>query len=247
ATLGIPILRGRSFREEDRDPNQNTIIISDSLARRLFPNEDPIGKEMRRNQPSPWDIVIGVAGNARNNPALSDNDDPEYYVVRKHGTAIPGRKASVIVRTFMNPQAIAGAIRGEVAAMDPTLPVVIETMSQRVNKLADRPRFNAVLLGLFAAIGVSLASIRLFGVISFLVAQRTQEIGVRMALGATSNNILRLVFAHAMRWTAAGILIGLLGSLGATRWLGSLLYQVPERDPWTLAITVAVLLAVALL
>jgi len=247
ATLGIPILRGRSFREEDRDPNQNTIIISDSLARRLFPNDDPIGKEMRRNQQLPWDTVIGVAANARNNPALSDNDDPEYYVVRKHGTATASRKASVIVGTFMNPQVIADAIRSEVAAIDPTLPVVIETMTQRVNKLADRPRFNAVLLGLFAAIGVSLAAIGLYGVISFLVAQRTQEIGVRMALGATSNNILRLVFAHAMRWTAAGILIGLLGSLAATRWLRSLLYQVPARDPWTLAITVAVLLAVALL
>jgi len=247
ATLGIPILRGRSFREEDRDPNQNTIIISDSLARRLFPSDDPISKEMRRNQQLPWDTVIGVAGNARNNPALSDNDDPEYYVVRKHGTATAGRKASVIVGTFMNPQVIADAIRSEVAAIDPTLPVVIETMTQRVNKLADRPRFNAVLLGLFAAIGVSLAAIGLYGVISFLVTQRTQEIGVRMALGATSNNILRLVFAHAMRWTAAGILIGLLGSLAATRWLRSLLYQVPARDPWTLAITVAVLLAVALL
>jgi putative ABC transport system permease protein len=247
ATLSIPILRGRSFREEDRDPNQNTIIISDSLARRLFTNEDPIGKEMRRNQQLPWDTVIGVAGNARNNPALSDKDDPEYYIVRKHGTAIPDRKASVIVRTFMNPQVIADAIRSEIAAMDPTLPVVIETMSQRVNKLADRPRFNAVLLGLFAAIGVSLAAIGLYGVISFLVTQRTQEIGVRMALGATSGNILRLVFGHAMRWTAAGILIGLLGSLAATRWLRSMLYQVPEHDPWTLAITVAVLLAVALL
>ena len=247
ATLGIPILRGRSFREEDRDPNQNTIIISDSLARRLFPSDDPIGKEMRRNQQLPWDTVIGVVGNARNNPALSDNDDPEYYVVRKHGTATASRKASVIVGTFMNPQVIADAIRSEVAAIDPTLPVVIETMTQRVNKLADRPRFNAVLLGLFAAIGVSLAAIGLYGVSSFLVAQRTQEIGVRMALGATSNNILRLVFAHAMRWTAAGILIGLLGSLAATRWLRSLLYQVPARDPWTLAITVAVLLAVALL
>jgi putative ABC transport system permease protein len=247
ATLSIPILRGRSFREEDRDPNQNTIIISDSLARRLFPSDDPIGKEMRRNQQLPWDTVIGVVGNARNNPALSDNDDPEYYVVRKHGTATASRKASVIVGTFMNPQVIADAIRSEVAAIDPTLPVVIETMTQRVNKLADRPRFNAVLLGLFAAIGVSLAAIGLYGVISFLVAQRTQEIGVRMALGATSNNILRLVFAHAMRWTAAGILIGLLGSLAATRCLRSLLYQVPARDPWTLAITVAVLLAVALL
>ena len=247
ATLGIPILRGRSFREEDRDPNQNTIIISDSLARRLFPSDDPIGKEMRRNQQLPWDTVIGVVGNARNNPALSDNDDPEYYVVRKHGTATASRKASVIVGTFMNPQVMADAIRSEVAAIDPTLPVVIETMTQRVNKLADRPRFNAVLLGLFAAIGVSLAAIGLYGVSSFLVAQRTQEIGVRMALGATSNNILRLVFAHAMRWTAVGILIGLLGSLAATRWLRSLLYQVPARDPWTLAITVAVLLAVALL
>jgi putative ABC transport system permease protein len=246
-TLGIPILRGRSFREEDRDPNQNTIIVSDSLARRLFPNEDPIGKEMRRNQQLPWDSVIGVAGNARNNPALSDNDDPEYYVVRKHGVAVPGRKASVIVRTLMNPQVIADAIRREVAAMDPTLPVVVETMSQRVNKLADRPRFNAVLLGLFAAIGVSLAAIGLYGVISFLVTQRTQEIGVRIALGAASGNILGLVFAHAIRWTVAGILIGLLGSVAATRWLRSLLYQVPERDPWTLAISVAVLLVVALL
>jgi putative ABC transport system permease protein len=123
----------------------------------------------------------------------------------------------------------------------------IETLSQRENKLADRPPFNAVLFGLFAAIGVSLASIGLYGLISLLVTQRTQEIGVRMALGATSGNILTLVFAHAMRWTAAGILIGLLGSLAATRWLRSLLYQVPERDPWTLAITVAVLLAVALL
>src|SRR5262249_252086 len=169
--LSIPILRGRTFREEDRDPNQNTIIISDSLARRLFPNEDPIGKEMRRNQQLPWDTVIGVAGNARNNPALSDQDDPEYYVVRRHGTPITGRKASVIVRTFMNPQVIADAIRSEVAAIDPTLPVVTETMSQRVNKLADRPRFNAVLLGLFAAIGVLLASIGLYGLISFLVTQ----------------------------------------------------------------------------
>jgi predicted permease len=247
ATLSIPILRGRSFREEDRDPNQNTIIISDSLARRLFPNEDPVGKEMRRSSQSPWETVIGVAGNARNNPALSDNDDPEYYIVRKHGTAVPGRKASVIVRTFMNPQIIADAIRTEVAAIDRTLPVVIETMNQRVNKLADGPRFNAVLLGLFAAIGVLLAAIGLYGVISFLVTQRTQEIGVRMALGATSTNILGLVFANAMRWTAAGNLIGLLGSLAATRWLRSLLYQVPERDPSTLAITVTVLFVVALL
>jgi len=92
-----------------------------------------------------------------------------------------------------------------------------------------------------------LAAIGLYGVISFLVTQRTQEIGVRMALGATSGNILGLVFANAMRWTAAGNLIGLLGSLAATRWLRSLLYQVPERDPWTLAITVAVLFVVALL
>jgi putative ABC transport system permease protein len=246
ATLGIPILRGRSFREEDRDPNQNTIIISDSLARRLFLNEDAIGKEMRRNQQLPWDTVIGVAGNARNNPALSDNDDPEYYVVRKHGTGNPGRKTSVVVRTFMNPQVVANTIRSEVAAMDPTLPVVVETMSQRVNKLTDRPRFNAVLLGLFAAIGVLLSAIGLYGVISFLVTQRTQEIGVRMAMGATSGNILGLVFASAMRWTA-GSLIGLFGSLAATRWLRSLLYQVPERDPRTLAITLAVLFVVALL
>jgi ABC-type antimicrobial peptide transport system permease subunit len=116
-----------------------------------------------------------------------------------------------------------------------------------VDRLADKPRFNALLLALFAAIGLCLASIGLYGLISFLVTQRTQEIGVRIALGATAGNILRLVLAHALRWTAAGVLIGLLGSLAATRWLRTLLYQVPERDPWTFAATVAALFIVGLL
>ena len=113
----------------------------------------------------------------------------------------------------MDPAALARWVRAEVAALDPTLPVNIETLDQRVGKLAQRPRFNAWLLGLFAAMGLLLSAIGLYGVVSFLVAQRTPEIGVRMALGATPGAVARLVLGHAARWTFAGAALGVVGSL----------------------------------
>src|SRR5947208_3037572 len=111
------------------------------------------------------------------------------------------RKASVVIRSPVNAQAVANLLRAQIAALDPMLPITIETMNQKVSRLAQRPKFNAVLLGLFAGMGVMLAAIGLYGLISFLVAQRTQEIGVRMALGATPGQIAKLVLAHAARWT----------------------------------------------
>ncbi len=137
-------------------------------------------------------------------------------------------------------------LRGEVAALDPALPLNIETMNQRVSKLAQRPRFNAALLGLFAAMGVLLAVIGLYGVVAFLVAQRTQEIGIRIALGATPAAISRLVLGHAARWTLAGAVAGVAGSFVAHRWLKALLFQVPDQDLLALGIALALLLAAAL-
>ena len=246
AALGVPILRGRGFQEEDRDPHRNAVILSDALARRMFPGEDPLGKQIQPGRSGPWRTVIGVAGNVKNS-ALMEPDDPEFYVVRKHSAEPFGRTATAILSGPIDPTAMARWVRATVAALDPSLPVNIETLDQRVGKLAERPRFNAWLLGLFAGMGLLLAAIGLYGVISFLVAQRTQEIGVRMALGATPGAVARLVLGHAARWTFAGAALGVIGSWFSARLLEAMLFHVSVRDPWILAAAVAALWATAML
>jgi ABC-type antimicrobial peptide transport system permease subunit len=134
-----------------------------------------------------------------------------------------------------------------IASLDPTLPVEMQTMQQRLRKITERPRFNAVLLSAFAATGVLLAALGLFGVMSFLVAQRTREIGVRMALGATPQRIVSLTLRYAARCTAAGLLVGLAGSIAAARSLRSLLFQVEPADPSVVAGAVLLLAAVSLI
>lgn len=244
SALGIPVLRGRGFQESDRDPNQNVAILSDALARRMFPGEDPLGQHIRPGRS--WLAVVGVVGNVRNN-GLMEGNDPEFYEVRKHSPEDATRSAIAIIRTRMNPPAMARWVRAEIAALDPTLPVDIETMRQRVSGLAVRPRFNAVLLGVFASMGLLLAAIGLYGVVSFLVVQQTQEIGVRMALGAAPGAITRLVLGRAARWTAAGAVAGVIGSLFAVQLLGALLFRVSASDPWILAAALVLLVGTAML
>ncbi len=246
--LEIPILRGRSFIDSDRNPDQQVVIISEALASRLFPNEEVLGKSMRWGYQGPWRTIVGVAANVKNNPELAGSDDPEYYTPRKRGVAEGiSRQASIILRTTLDPRSVSSSVRRAVAALDPTLPVNIELMSRRVAELADRPRFIALLLGLFATIAVLLVATGLYGVISFLVVQRTQEVGIRMALGATSRNILKLVLSHALRWTIGGVIVGLGGTLVVTRLARTLLFQVSERDPWTFCLAIAVLVLIAML
>ncbi len=246
AALGIPILRGRGFEEQDRDPQRNTVVLSDLLARRLFPGEDALGKQIQPGRSGPWRTVIGVAGNVKNG-GIMDPDDPEFYVVRHHAPEPFGRTATAILSGPVDPAALARWVRTEVAALDPQLPVNIATLDQSVGKLAQRPRFNAWLLGLFAAMGLLLSAIGLYGVISFLVAERTPEIGVRMALGATPGAVARLVLGHAARWTLAGAALGVVGSWFAARLLAAMLFHVSARDPWILAAAVAALLSTAML
>jgi len=246
AALGIPILRGRGFDEEDRDPRRHPVIISGTLARRLFPGESPLGRQIQPGRSGPWLTVVGVAGNVKNS-GLREPDDPEFYVPRQHSPEGLASTATAILRGPADPRALARLIRSEVGALDPGLPVQIETLSQRVGKLAERPRFNAWLLGLFAAMGLLLAAIGIYAVVSFVVAQRTREIGVRMSLGASPAAVSRLVLAHAARWTAAGALPGVAASLVAARWLQTLLFEVPAADPGTPAAVIAGLFAIALL
>jgi hypothetical protein len=174
------------------------VIVSERLARRLFPDGRSIDRRVRLYPESPWYTVMGVAGNVKNGGILA-SDDPEYSLLRKHGANYGmanggplefGRRASVIVRTWDNRKAVADWIRAEVAGLDPALLVMIETLDERVGQLRAGPRFNAALLGLFAASGVLLAGIGLYGVVSFLVERRTHEIGICMALGAQPAEVM---------------------------------------------------------
>ena len=240
ATLGIPILRGRGFTEQDRDPNANVVILSDSLARRMFPGEDPLRQQIQPGRSGPWRRVIGIAPNVKNK-GLADRDEPEYYEPRKHAAANTGPGAVAVIRTAADQKAMAAWILREVAALDGTLPVKIESMEQQIGRLASRPRFNALLLGLFAGMGLLLAASARMASVSFQVGQRTQEIGVRVALGATPPAISRMVLMDAARWIGAGAVLGVIGSLAAFRLMDSMLFGVSARDPLSLAFSVAIL------
>jgi predicted permease len=254
AALGIPVVQGRDFREQDRKPAENSIVLSRSLAQRLFPGTDAIGKRIEVNAAPPWLTVIGIAGDVKNN-GLQSGDIPEYYLARRHAPDFglpdrfpPGslRSASLIVRTPLAATTAAEWIRNAIHALDPTVPMEIATMDQRLMSEERRPRFDAVVLSLFAIIGLVLAAIGIYGVISFLVAQRTREIGVRMALGATPGRIIRLMLGQAARWILSGAAAGLVGSLLATQFLRSLLFNTSALDPWTFTAAMSLLLLIAL-
>jgi putative ABC transport system permease protein len=251
-TLGVRIGRGRGFEDRDRAAGESTLVLSNSLARKLFPSGDALGR--RLNIDGHGSMVIGIAADVRNNGPAGETS-PEYYMLRKpkldttfRNQMPPNgwRQAKVAIRTSMNSSVMAGWLKKEIAEIDPALPVSVSTMQQRVSRLNDRPRFNAILLALFAAMGLVLAAIGLYGVMAFLVGQRTQEIGVRMALGATPRLITKLILSHAAVWTLHGAVAGLIGSLFAVRAVRSLLFEVPEHDPWTLGLVLPGLLLVAL-
>jgi putative ABC transport system permease protein len=246
SALAIPIREGRAFREEDRLPTENPIILGETLARELFPGESAVGKQLHLFKTAgPWRTVVGVAANVKND-GLTTNGDPEFYLPWKNDPLINLHAGYVIVRTRMNPKSVSSWMRSETGALDGTLPVTIETMSQRVDKLTERPRFNAMLLCLFAGIAVLLAAVGIYGVIGFLVVQRTREIGVRLALGATPQSILQLVLSSVARCTIAGAMIGLLGAWFCTRLLESLLFEVRAHDPVVFGLAIFALVAVAL-
>src|ERR1017187_6672827 len=255
AAMGIPMRRGRPFTELDRGASVYSVVLSETLARMMFPGEDPLGKHIQRGPQGQWFTVVGVAADARNAGA-EKTIGPEYYFVRK---AMPDliwdnqepplgwRGAVVVVRTAVDPRLSASSLRGLFASLDPTLPVEISTMRERLAQDTGRPRFQATLLGAFAATGVLLAAIGLSGVMGFLVAQRRREIGVRMALGATPGSIVKLTLGFAARCTAAGVIIGGAGAVAVTRWLRAQLFQVAAGDLRSLAGAVALLVLVALI
>ncbi len=244
--LNIPIVRGRNFTEQDRHSNIPMVVISRLLAARLFPGEDPVGKRLQTEKNGPWSTVIGVAENVKNG-GLIEPDQPEIYFLRRNSASDwEGRAPIVIIDSFLSPRAVAPWVRSQIAQLDPTVPVEIETLKQQVNSLADRPRFETALLGFFAFTGLVVAIIGLYGVIAFMAVQRTQEIGVRMALGASRLDIMRLILREGLRLVALGGAIGLVCALALSRVLKSLLFGVGPHDPASFAAVTLLLALVAL-
>ncbi len=248
--LGTRMLSGRSFSEADRSAAQAAIILNASLAKKMFGNRNPIGEAIAlgsdEGNRTIWSPVVGVAADVKND-GLSLPPGPEYYVARTWTSDQLGHSAVAIFRTHLRTEVLARWIRQEIAAVNPALPVTIESMNDRVSNLAERPRFLAVLVGLFAALGLLIAAVGLYAVTSFLVNQQTRSIGVRMALGATPGDIARLVFKFVAVWTGTGALLGFIGSLLLTRFARGLLFEISPRDPFSFTSAAAVLLLAALL
>ena len=247
--LNIPIVRGRNFGDQDRTGDERELILSRLLAQRLFPGEEPIGKRFlpSANIPSgAGAIVVGVADNVKNN-GLTEESDPEMYTLRRSvSDDWGGNHLLVIVDSAMPAAAIEPWIRSEVSSIDRTIPVEMEPLNQSLNRLADRPRFETTLLGFFALAGLVLAVVGLYGLIAFMTTQRTQEIGLRMALGATRANILRLIANDGLRMVLVGLAVGLGIALAVSHMLKTLLFQVSIYDPLTYIIVPLLLALVAL-
>jgi predicted lysophospholipase L1 biosynthesis ABC-type transport system permease subunit len=224
----------------------------------MFPDEDPIGQSIRldlgnsRSQPSgsppsPYYRVIGIAANVRNGSLISENL-PEYYrLMRNTPDDWNGNgEETLLIRSALTPATVAPWVRQQIAAIDPTTPVDLETLAGEVSKLADRPRFETALLGFFALTGLLMAVIGLYGVTAYAATQRTQEIGVRMALGASRANILRLISWEGMRLILIGGAVGLAAALATAHLLRSMLFSVGPYDPFSFLAVAALLAIVAL-
>lgn len=243
--MGIPLIRGRALTDRDTVDAPAVALISETLARRHFPGGDPLGKQLMlaNNQARPREIV-GVVADVR---YVSPHIDPfpQIYVSYLDD---PWFHMSLAVRADGDPTRLTAAIRRELAAVDKDVPLAnVKTMEQYVSSALDVPRFSMLLLGAFAAIALLLASLGLYGVMSHAVAQRTHEIGVRIALGAQKTDVLRLVVGQGMLLATIGVALGLTASLMMTRLMGSLLYGVSAIDPTIFAGIATLLLLVALL
>jgi putative ABC transport system permease protein len=265
STLSIPVLTGRGFSEHDTHLTLPVAVINETLARRFFADSDPIGKKIYLGPPEelvPPGIlppgfrfmhytIVGVIGDVRHN-GLSQPLVPEIYTL--HAQELAGKFAdpagtmSLAVRTRTDPTSLVGAIRREVLGLDREQPIdAVATMDELLSTSLSQARFSTLLLAIFAGVALVLAAVGIYGVMAYTVAQRTHEIGIRMALGAQASNVLALVIRQGLLLALAGTISGLAGALGLTRVMTSLLYEVSPTDPLTFATDAVILIVVCLL
>ena len=248
--IGIPLRAGREFTAADNLTSPRVVIVSETIARTFWPGEEAVGKRLRWRADqanSPLLTVVGVAADARQRGRINSLLYPARDVYVPHAQRAE-RMVVVVVRARSDPAAITGAVRGVVSRLDPELPVFnIGTLQQYLAEEEAETRFTTVLLSTYGVVAVLLAAIGIYGVLSYLVTLRRAEVAVRVALGATTADVLRLIVGAGMRPALAGVLIGIAGSAVLTRFLGTLLFGVSPRDPFAFAAMGGILFAVALL
>jgi predicted permease len=243
ATLRIPLKRGRTFTPDDRLGAAPVVVIDQNLAARYWPGQDPIGKRMRQGQAGSWSTIVGVVGHVLHNELVGETDKGTFY---RPFYQRPNFDASVVIRVRSDIAGSMGVIAQAVAAVDNSLPVQrVTSLDERVAASLAPRRFAMRVLSFFAVVALILAALGLYGVISYSVAQRTQEIGIRVALGGTPGSVVRSVLAQGIGLAAAGLGVGLVAAIAAGRVLSGQLYQVSAFDPVTLGVMVPVLLAAA--
>ncbi len=248
-TMKMPLVRGRDFTERDNAQAADAVIINEELVRRFFPNEDPLGKRLQvRQEKTRWREIVGVVANAKLT-GLEAPTDPAIYLPFPQNTWPNAlRNSYLIVRTAGDPKQSHATIRAALREIDPALPLAQwRTMEEILAESLAARRFNTALLSVFALIAGVLAAVGIYGTMSYLVTTRTPELGLRMALGAQANDVLRLIVGQGMWLVALGVASGLLASLALTRLLKSLLFGVSGTDGLTFTATAALLAAVALL
>ena len=249
-TMKIPILAGRAFTDNDDEKSLPVIIVNEAFAEKHFPGEDPIGKHLKPgisvdNSETKWREIVGVVKNVKHRQSLSRDYDPEYYVPHLQ---MPISSMNLVIRTANEPVGLAGIIQKQVNELDKEVPAYrIKTFDQYLGIAVAQPRFNATLLGLFAGLALLLTAIGLYGVMAYSVVQRTQEIGVRIALGAQSVDVMKMILRQGMTLTAAGLALGAVAAFALTRLMSSLLFGVAPTDPATFAVIAALVAGVALL
>src|SRR4030095_876286 len=248
ATMGIPIVRGRDFTDQDNGDSKDVVIISEKTAQQFWPGQDPIGKRLKpglSTSNSPWREVIGIVKDVRQNDFVASPKRQMYFTYRQLKNIAAN---ALVVRTSIEPMSLAIPVRNAIWSVDKDQTVAdIDTMDHIVAKAVARQRFSMLLLGLFAALALLLASIGIYGVMSYSVAQRTREIGIRIALGARQIDVLQMTVKEALKLVGAGMIIGLAAAFLLTRVLASLLFGISATDPITFIAISVVLLAVAIL
>lgn len=249
-TAGIPVRQGRAFGAHDTINSAPVVIVNELFARKYFPGQNAIGKQITPgfsadNDKPRMREIIGVVGNVKHR-SLRNDDTAEMYLPQAQ---IPFDIMTLVVRTRVgDPSSLSSAVRAQVVSIDPNLPLTsVRVFEEYVSRSLARPRFNALLLSIFAATALLLTAIGIYGVMAYTVAQRTNEIGIRIALGAAQSSIFRLIVGQAMTLVAVSVVVGLLGAFAATRLLNSLLFGVGASDPITFATIVLLVGIVAFL
>ena len=241
-TMGIPLIRGRQFTASDAEKGPFVAVIDQAFVQKHFPNEEPLGKQLQIGNGQPPSEIVGIVADVHYR-GLDSTANPTMYVPFKQDIF---SQMWIMTRTDGDPAQLSGAVRQSLRDLDPALPAFsLTSLATVVSESVGQRRFSMLLLGVFAAVALVLAGIGLYGVVSYTVSQRTREIGLRLAIGATPADVLRMVIGGGMKLAAIGVVVGLAGALALTSLIASLLFNVEPFDPASYIATSVLLLAIA--